>query len=65
MASFREAIRGSYGEDYVDCNEIVLASSPQFGHYQFNGAMKLAKILKLKPRDIAQKLQVEVDETST
>jgi len=63
MASFREAIRGSYGEDYVDCNEIVLASSPQFGHYQFNGAMKLAKILKLKPRDIAQKLQVEVEKS--
>lgn len=27
-----------------------------FGHYQFNGAMALAKVLKQKPRDIAQSI---------
>ncbi|WP_339772453.1 arginine--tRNA ligase [uncultured Paraglaciecola sp.] len=27
-----------------------------FGDYQFNGAMALAKVLKLKPRDIAEKI---------
>ncbi|MFQ3189755.1 MAG: arginyl-tRNA synthetase [Paraglaciecola sp.] len=34
-----------------------------FGHYQFNGAMALTKVLKQTPRDIAQKLvdAVELD----
>ena len=27
-----------------------------FGHYQFNGAMALSKVLKQNPRDIAQKI---------
>jgi arginyl-tRNA synthetase len=35
-----------------------------FGHYQFNGAMALSKVLKLSPRDIAQKIvdAVELDD---
>lgn len=35
-----------------------------FGHYQFNGAMALAKALKQKPRDIAQSIvdAVEIDD---
>lgn len=32
-----------------------------FGHYQFNGAMALAKVLKEKPRDIAEKIVAAVD----
>ena len=32
-----------------------------FGHYQFNGAMALAKSLKQKPRDIAQSIVDAVD----
>lgn len=32
-----------------------------FGHYQFNGAMALAKVLKQKPRDIAQSIVDAVD----
>lgn len=60
MASFEEAIRAIYGQDFVECNEVVRATSLQFGHYQFNGAMKIAKILKTKPRDIASKIQEEV-----
>lgn len=60
MASFAGAIEGIYGSEYLDCNEIVKATSPQYGHYQFNGAMKLAKLLKAKPRDIAQKILEEV-----
>ena len=34
--------------------EVVEATKPEFGDYQYNGAMKLAKVLKKKPRDIAQ-----------
>jgi arginyl-tRNA synthetase len=35
-----------------------------FGHYQFNGAMALTKVLKQNPRDIAQKIvdAVELDD---
>ncbi len=32
-----------------------------FGHYQFNGAMALAKTLKQKPRDIAEKIVAAVE----
>jgi len=32
-----------------------------FGHYQFNGAMALSKVLKLNPREIAQKIVDAVD----
>lgn len=60
MVSFEEAIRAIYGEDFVACNEVVRASSPQFGHYQFNGAMKIAKLLKIKPRDIAAQLKESI-----
>lgn len=39
------------------------STKPEFGHYQFNGAMPLAKVLKSKPRDIAQQIveAVELD----
>lgn len=60
MASFEEAIRAIYGLDFIACNEVVKATSLQFGHYQFNGAMKIAKILKQKPRDIALSIEKEV-----
>ena len=32
------------------------STRPEFGEYQFNGAMALAKALKQKPREIAQKI---------
>ncbi|MEC9060797.1 MAG: arginine--tRNA ligase, partial [Pseudomonadota bacterium] len=32
------------------------SARPEFGEYQFNGAMALAKQLKQKPRDIAEKI---------
>ena len=34
-------------------SQVTEASKPEFGDYQFNGAMALAKSLKKKPRDIA------------
>ncbi len=36
--------------------EVVPASNPQFGDYQWNGALPLAKALKQKPRDIAARV---------
>ena len=37
------------------------STRPEFGHYQFNGAMALAKAMKLPPRDVAQKIIDAVD----
>lgn len=41
--------------------EITVAKQENLGHYQFNGAMKLSKLLDQSPRDIAQKLLLESD----
>lgn len=40
------------------------STRPEFGDYQFNGAMALAKILKSNPREVAQKIldAVEIDD---
>ena len=37
------------------------ATKVGFGDYQFNGAMALAKVLKQKPRDIADKIVAAVE----
>lgn len=39
-----------------DVPEVVLATSEEFGHYQCNEALKLAKLLHKNPREIAQAL---------
>ncbi|MDF2180073.1 arginine--tRNA ligase [Aliiglaciecola sp. CAU 1673] len=42
---------------------LTRSTRPEFGDYQFNGAMALAKLLKAKPRDVAEQLvkAVELD----
>ncbi len=35
---------------------VTRSARPEFGEYQFNGAMALAKQMKQKPRDIAEKI---------
>ncbi|MDN4502597.1 arginine--tRNA ligase [Alteromonadaceae bacterium BrNp21-10] len=37
------------------------STRPEFGEYQFNGAMALAKSLRQKPRDIAEKIVAAVE----
>ncbi len=37
------------------------STRPEFGDYQFNGAMALAKALREKPRDIAEKIVAAVE----
>ena len=37
------------------------STRPEFGAYQFNGAMALAKVLRQKPRDIAQSIVEAVE----
>ncbi len=36
--------------------EITISTQPQFGHYQCNNALKLAKELKKSPRDVAKEM---------
>lgn len=62
-AHFDRALRTLYGDQYLACNEILRASSLEFGHYQFNGAMKLAKLLKKSPHTIALAIQEAVAQT--
>ena len=49
----------------IKANEIVIsdATKPEFGDYQFNGVMKLAKILKQNPRQIATTVVEHIDTT--
>lgn len=49
----------------IEADDVVIsdASKPEFGDYQFNGVMKLAKILKQNPREIAEKLLEQIDTT--
>jgi len=49
----------------IEADEIVIsdATKPEFGDYQFNGVMKLAKILKQNPREIANRVVEHIDTT--
>lgn len=49
----------------IQADEIVIsdASKPEFGDYQFNGIMKLAKELKQNPREIAVMVCAHIDIT--
>ncbi len=43
--------------------EVTPATQPQFGHYQCNSALKLAKILRQNPREVAQNILNHFDKT--
>lgn len=54
---FVQALVAAFGEELADTDPLLVpASNPKFGDYQSNVAMSLAKPLKQKPRDIAQKI---------
>jgi arginyl-tRNA synthetase len=56
-AAIRRAIVAALGEEYAGVEAGVRASAnPQFGDYQANFAMALAKRLGEKPRDLAQRV---------
>jgi len=59
---FRKAMLLAYPE-IADENftiDIVPVSQEKFGHYQLNSAMKLAKLLKSNPRQVAEKVMANV-----
>ena len=49
----------------IETDEVVIsdATKPEFGDYQFNGVMKLAKELKKNPREIASEVVTHIDTT--
>jgi len=54
---FRAALAKAFGDAYRDTDPLVRPSTdPRFGDYQANVAMSLAKSLKQKPRDVAERI---------
>jgi arginyl-tRNA synthetase len=48
------------------CNaNVITASRPEFGDYQANGIMAIAKQLKTNPRELAAKVVTELETTNT
>jgi arginyl-tRNA synthetase len=52
-----DALKAAFhGNEELLIPEVEQSSNLQFGHYQCNNALKLAKALKISPRDAAQKI---------
>ena len=64
VSRFRQALEEMNVQDAPV--PVARSARPEFGEYQFNGAMALAKQLKQKPRDIAQNIveQVKLDDVA-
>ncbi|NOX60297.1 MAG: arginine--tRNA ligase, partial [Planctomycetes bacterium] len=65
---FRAAVRSAFGDECSFSDQwIKPCNDPKFGDYQFNGSLPLAKLLKKKPRDIAETIKdcVDVSEICT
>lgn len=56
QTALAQAFPTKVGEIDPDMLEITEATQEKFGHYQFNGAMKLTKLLGENPRQIAEKI---------
>ncbi len=58
----QKALSKTFGNEYANCDPILVpASKPEFGDYQANMALSLAKKLGEKPRDMAQKVVENLD----
>lgn len=61
-SQFSAALVAAFGNDFAHTDPLVfIASDPQFGDYQCNIALSLAKKLKQNPQDIAQTLINHLD----
>lgn len=60
---FSKALHQAFPEAPIDeiPLEVVQSTQEKFGHYQFNSAMKLAKPLQKKPREIAETILSTLD----
>lgn len=67
ITKFRQALFAAYPDKASECKEFPLeitqSTSEKFGHYQFNSAMKLTKVLQANPRQIADALIAKIDKT--
>lgn len=63
-AALKQAFPDTISEEAVAALEISSATQEQFGHYQLNSAMRLAKLWGQQPRAIAQKLVQALQESS-
>ena len=46
-------------------SEVTQSTQPQFGHYQCNNALKIAKELKKNPRDVAAQILQSLDKSAS
>lgn len=59
---FSQALVNAFGDEYANTDPLVtLAAKPEFGDYQSNIALSLAKSLQQKPRDTAQQIIDHLD----
>ncbi len=58
---FLEAVKKAFPELAATSVDVTQSTSEQFGHYQCNAAMKLAKSLQMPPRKVAEALLAAVD----
>lgn len=60
-AAIRAAIQRALGDEFADADPVIRPSqNPQFGDFQANCAMGLAKKIGAKPRDVAEKIVAAV-----
>lgn len=59
----RQALALAFGRTDI-APEITQSTQPQFGDYQCNNALKLAKELRQSPRDVAQKIAAHFEKDS-
>ena len=60
-----QIIKAAFAKAEIDAEPILVseATKPEFGDYQFNGAMALSKQLRKNPREIAQQIMDAIDTT--
>lgn len=54
IALFDQAARLAFPGFSLPPAEVVMTNQPQHGHYQYNSAMRLSKLLKKPPREVAE-----------
>ena len=54
QALFEEVVKRVYPDITLPPLDIKTAQQEQFGHYQFNSAMRLGKLVNLPPRTVAE-----------
>lgn len=60
---FASACKKAFPDLFEPIVEVTRSTQETFGHYQFNGSMKLATVLKQNPRKIAEKIVSSTQES--